>query len=65
MEKLKIRYREESYLTRERSRFSASMIWSVEVGIHRRTEGHKDHFFAGDVPVAAVADAAADVPAAF
>ena len=29
----------EIYLTRERRRFSEAMMWSVEVGIQRRTDG--------------------------
>lgn len=31
-----------TYLTRERRRFSAAIIWSVEVGIQRRTVAHRD-----------------------
>jgi len=30
-----------NYLTRERRRFSALMMWSVEVGIQRRKNGQK------------------------
>lgn len=53
----------------ERSRFSEAMMWSVEVGIQRRTLGHKDFddVFVTTVDVevvAAVAAAAAAVAAA-
>ena len=36
------REREREYLSIDRRRFSEAMMWSVEVGIQRRTEGHKD-----------------------
>lgn len=35
-----------NYLTRERRRFSAAMMWSVDVGIQRREEGQNDQRFA-------------------
>lgn len=40
---------------REKRRFSAAMMWSVEVGIQRRSEGHLDDFF---VPVVVVVEVA-------
>lgn len=48
------------YLTRERRRFSAAMILSVEVGIQRRTEGQMDFDFnfAFSAATAAVEEAA-------
>lgn len=40
------------------------MMWSVEVGIQRKNEGHNDHFFAAvSAPVVVAAAAAADEPA--
>ena len=33
----------------ERRRFSEAMMWSVEVGIHRSTDGQSDLDLAGDV----------------
>ena len=48
---------EGSYFTIERRRFSEAMMWSVEVGIQRRTEGHNDLF---DDLVTVVVAAAAD-----
>lgn len=52
-------------MTRERRRFSAAMMRSVEVGIQRRIDGHRDLVLAHDddvdeVDVAVVA--AADDP---
>lgn len=39
-------------------------MWSVEVGIQRKNEGHNDHFFAAvSAPVVVAAAAAADEPA--
>ncbi|KAL6995774.1 hypothetical protein U1Q18_005910 [Sarracenia purpurea var. burkii] len=46
------------YLTKERRRSSAAMMRSVEVGIQRRTEGHKD--LIDDFVTAVVVVAAAD-----
>lgn len=36
-----------NYLTIDSRRFSAAIMWSVELGIQRRTEGHNDFFVLG------------------
>ena len=58
----------ERYLTMERSRFSAAMMRSVEVGIQRSAAGHAlphlDPAAGAAVAVASAAAAAVDIPSA-
>lgn len=58
----------ERYLTMERSRFSAAMMRSVEVGIQRSADGHAlphlDPAAGAAVAVASAAAAAVDIPSA-